>query len=159
MITKSLEEYLKTMYVLRQNMGEIRVTDIASKMKCTKPSVNKALNALKAEALINYEAYGKIEITEEGDKLAKKTLEAYDIVYLFLTEVLDLERETAEADAKNIKATSSDETLTKLAKYVHRVLGLSNLDCNYNINNEKCIDCIKISSRDKINKSEKGNES
>lgn len=152
MITKALEEYLKTMYILKQNIGDIRVTDIANKMQCTKPSVNKALKVLKANNLVNYESYGRIEITEEGNKIAKKTLEAYDIVYLFLTEVLELKKELAETEAKKIKATSSDETLIKLAKYVHRVLGLSNLDCNYDINSEKCIDCIKISSRDKLNK-------
>ena len=35
MISKSLEEYLKTMYVLKKQKGEIRVTDIASKSKWT----------------------------------------------------------------------------------------------------------------------------
>ena len=33
MISKSLEEYLKTMYVLKKQNGNIRVTDIANKMK------------------------------------------------------------------------------------------------------------------------------
>ena len=49
MITKASEEYLKTMYVLKKQNGNIRVTDIANKMNCTKPSVNKALNNLKEE--------------------------------------------------------------------------------------------------------------
>ena len=49
MISKALEEYLKTMYILKQQNGNIRVTDIANKMNCTKPSVNKALNNLKVE--------------------------------------------------------------------------------------------------------------
>ncbi len=47
MISKSLEEYLKTMYVLKKQNGNIRVTDVANKMNCSKPSVNKALNNLK----------------------------------------------------------------------------------------------------------------
>jgi len=47
MISKSLEEYLKTMYILKNQNGNIRVTDIAKKMECTKPSVNKAINNLK----------------------------------------------------------------------------------------------------------------
>ena len=38
MITKASEEYLKTMYVLKKQNGNIRVTDIANKMNCTKPS-------------------------------------------------------------------------------------------------------------------------
>ena len=65
MISKALEEYLKTMYVLKKQNGNIRVTDIAEKMNCSKPSVNKAINNLKTEGLVNYETYGTIEITEE----------------------------------------------------------------------------------------------
>lgn len=143
MITKSLEEYLKTMYVLKNQNGNIRVTDIANKMNCSKPSVNKALNNLKEEKLINYETYGTIELTEEGENLAKKILEAYDIVYVFLNEVLNLKGEQAKKEAEKIKSVIDDETTNKLAKYVHKVLGLRNLDCNYDINQEKCRCCIK----------------
>ena len=84
MISRSLEEYLKTMYVLNKQNGNIRVTDIANKMDCSKPSVNKPLNNLKEEKLIKYETYGTIELTKQGESLAQKILEAYDIVYLFL---------------------------------------------------------------------------
>ena len=52
MISKSSEEYLKTMYILKQQNGKYRVTDIAKKMNCTKPSVNKAINNLKDNGLI-----------------------------------------------------------------------------------------------------------
>ena len=36
--------------------------------------------------MLNYESYGTIELTQEGENLAKKILEAYDIVYLFLKD-------------------------------------------------------------------------
>lgn len=143
MISKSSEEYLKTMYVLKKQNGNIRVTDIAKRMNCTKPSVNKAINNLKKSGLLNYESYGTIELTEEGENLAKKILEAYDIVYLFLKDVLDLKDEEAKQEAEKIKTTITDNTINKLAKYVHKVLGLSNLDCNYDINQEKCRSCVK----------------
>ena len=61
MISKSSEEYLKTMYILKQQNGNIRVTDIAKKMNCTKPSVNKAIYNLKDSGLLNYESYGTID--------------------------------------------------------------------------------------------------
>ena len=143
MISKALEEYLKTMYVLKKQNGNIRVTDIAKKMECTKPSVNKAINNLKEEKLVNYETYGIIELTEEGENLAKKILEAYDIVYVFLKEVLNLDEEQATAEAEKIKSVIADNTVNNLAKYIHEVLGLSSLNCNYDINKEKCRSCIK----------------
>ena len=143
MISKSQEEYLKTMYVLQKQNGNIRVTDIANKMNCTKPSVNKALNNLKEEKLIKYETYGTIELTKQGESLAQKILEAYDIVYLFLKDVLGLEKEIAKCEADKIKLVVEDNTLNSLAKYVHKVLDLKDLDCCYDLNKEECRSCKK----------------
>ncbi|MCI8443737.1 MAG: metal-dependent transcriptional regulator [Clostridia bacterium] len=140
MVSKALEEYLKTMYVLKKQNGKIRVTDVAKKMNCSKASVNKALYSLKDNQLVNYQSYGTIELTQEGENLAKKVLEAYDIVYLFLKEVLNLEQEV-EREAEKIKSAITDTTINQLAKYVHEVLGLSSLDCDYDINKERCRCC------------------
>lgn len=150
MISKSLEEYLKTIYVLKKQTDEVRVTDIALKMNCTKPSVNKALHNLKDNGYINYEAYGEIELTKAGEEHAKKILEAYDIVYLFLKEVLNLEATKARSEADKMKLSMSDETLNELKKYVHKVLDLSDLNCAYNLNNELCRRCPKATSVSKI---------
>ena len=138
MISKSLEEYLKTMYILQMKVKEIRVTDVANHMNVSKPSVNKAINNLKEKGLINYETYGKIELTTSGKDLAKKVLEAYDIVYVFLKDVVGLHEEKAKVEAEKIKSTMEDNTINKLAKYVHKVLNLSNLDCDYDIAKERC---------------------
>ena len=143
MISKSLEEYLKTIYIIERQNEKARVTDIAEKMYCTKASVNKSLKMLKEEKLVLYESYSDITLTEEGIKLAKKILEANDIVYLFLTEILKEKKEEAEIEAKKIKMAMSDYTLNKLARYLHNELGLYSLDCGYDINNERCIDCAR----------------
>lgn len=147
MISKALEEYLKTMYVLKKQKGNIRVTDIANKMNCSKASVNKALNNLKEEKFINYETYGTIDLTANGENLAKKILEAYDIVYIFLKDVLNLDEKQAEDEAEKLKSAITDETINKLAKYVHKVLGLNSLDCNYDINKEKCRNCLRRTNK------------
>lgn len=146
MISKSLEEYLKTMYVLNKKTGRVRVTDVAEKMNCTKASVNKAVKNLKENNLVNFETYGTIELTEEGINLAKKVLEVYDITFLFLKEVLNLDEESSKEEAEKIKSVIKDETVNKLAKYVHKVLDLNNLDCNYDINKPKCIECMRRTS-------------
>lgn len=155
MISKSLEEYLKTMYVLKKQNGNVRVTDIAKKMNCTKPSVNKALYNLKDNGLVNYESYGTIELTKRGENLAKKILETYDIVYLFLKDVLNLKSEEAEKEAEKIKLAIADETTNELAKYVHKVLELDKLDCGYDINEERCRCCARSLSRKQV-ESKKG---
>lgn len=146
MISKSLEEYLKTIYILKKQNGNIRVTDVANKMNCTKPSVNKAIHNLKDNGMLNYESYGTVELTEAGENLAKKILEAYDIVYLFLKDVINLEEEEAEKEAEKIKLAITDNTINKLAKYVHKVLDLDKLDCDYDINKERCRSCVRRKS-------------
>lgn len=143
MISKSLEDYLKTIYILKKQGEEIKVTNIAKKMNFSKPSVNKAINNLKNNGLVNYEVYGEIELTFKGEELAKKILEAYDIVYLFLKDVLNLEVEEAEKEAEKIKLAITDKTINQLAKYVHKVLDLNDLDCDYDVNKEKCRCCAR----------------
>lgn len=150
MISKSLEEYLKTMYILKKQNGDIRVTDIANKMNYSKPSVNKAINNLKDNNLINYESYGTIELTNSGENLAKKILEAYDIVYVFFKDVLELEKDVAEKEAEKIKSVLSDSTINSLARYVHKVLDFNNLDCGYDINKEKCRCCSRNAIKGKV---------
>lgn len=151
MISKALEEYIKTMYILEKQTGEIRVTDIAAKMNCSKASVTKALNNLKDKNLIKYEAYGKIELSKDAIEIAQKVLEAYDIVYLFFNEVLDMKSEKAKEEAEKLKSVISDEALNQLAKYVHNTLDLTSLNCNYDINQGKCRECIKRTKVKNIN--------
>ena len=141
MISKSQEDYLKAMYVLKMKNGEIRVTDIAEYMEISKPSVTKAINNMKEIALVNSKTYGKIELTQKGIDIAKKVLEAYDISYVFLKEVLGLTEEKAKKEAEKLKLTMEDETLNSLAKYVHKVLNLNDLNCNYDIAQERCRSC------------------
>lgn len=147
MISKSLEEYLKTMYILNKQNGRVRVTDVAEKMNCTKASVNKAVHNLKDNGLLNYETYGAIELTQNGEDLAKKILETYDIIFLFLKDVLNLKAEDAQKEAEKIKSVITDETTNKLAKYVHKVLDLSDLDCDFDVNREKCRNCARRTTK------------
>ena len=149
MITSSLEEYLKTIYVLKNTKGEVRVTDISKKLKCSKPSVNRALNCLKNEGLILYETYGDIDITDEGISVAKSTIKRYDILKLFLTEILGVDKELAQDEATKMKHSISENTITKLENYIVKVLNLEDLNCNFDLTRNACQNCVKI--KNKIN--------
>ena len=142
-LSNSQEEYLKTIYILKNTKNEIRVTEIANKLSKTKASVNSAINSLKQIGLINYEPYGEIELTDEGEKFAQKIIEANDIVKLFLKEIIGATETNAEEEAKAIKTVLSDDTINKIAKYTHKELGLTSLECGYDINNQRCITCAR----------------
>lgn len=142
-LTQVQEEYLKIMYILGQTKNEIRVTDIAERLDKSKASVNAAINTLKNEGVLEYEPYGKIELTDIGKKAAKKIVEANDIVKLFLTEILGVKEEVAEAEASKMKSALCDDSINKLARYTYKTLGLVDLNCGYDINNDKCVECLK----------------
>ena len=142
MISKSSEEYLKTIYVLMKQKGEVRVTDIANKMNCSKPTVTKQLNILSNNKLIEYESYGEIKLTEEGINLAKKVLADYDILYLLLHDVIGIEDNISKEDAVKINSVISSESLNKISSYLYDALDFNKLNCNFNIRNESCRDCI-----------------
>ena len=149
MITNSLEEYLKTIYILKNTEKQIRVTDISKKLNFSKPSVNRALNCLKDEGLILYEAYKNIEMTEKGIEGAKAIVKKQDILKLFLTQVLGVDEETAGVEATNMKHAISEDTTSKLENYIIKTLGLVDLKCNYDLANNKCQNCIKIKGKSK----------
>ena len=85
----------------------------------------------------NYEKVADKEVID----LAKKILEAYDIVYVFLTEILEIPKEDAQEEAIKVKSVLNDKTLNSLTKYVHKILGIYELNCDYDINKEKCRNC------------------
>lgn len=156
-LTDSQEEYLKTIYMLEKSKPKIRVTDIANRLKITKPSVNKAIKNLKDLGLICYEAYGDISLTYEAEEKAKQIIKRQDILEMFLVEVLEINRKQASEEAKAMKHAISETTIQKLDQYITQALNLEELECGYDSNNEKCRKCIKLTfkNRNKNIKEEK----
>lgn len=66
---------------------------------------------------------------------------------MFLRDVLGIESNEAEREAEKIKLSINDNTINKLAKYVHKVLDLNDLNCDYDINKEKCRSCARRTNR------------
>lgn len=149
-LTNSQEEYLKTIYLLEKNNNKVRVTDIAQKLKITKPSVNRAIKTLRDMGLIEYEVYGDIAFTYEGEEIAKDIIKKYDIIKMFLTDILEIEERQAEEEAKSMKYAISENTAKKLEDYISKIMNLGDLDCDYDENNPKCRDCVKITAKNRL---------
>ena len=149
-LTNSQEEYLKTIYLLSKNNEKVRVTDIAKKLKITKPSVNKGVNNLKEIGLLEYEAYREIVLTKKGIELAENIIKKQDILEMFLVNVLEIEKKQAIEEAKTLKHAISEKTAQKLKQYITEVLHLEELECGYDINNEKCRNCLRVTAKNRI---------
>ena len=119
-LSASLEDYLKEIYLLNLEGQEVRVTDIARSLGISKPSVNRAMNTLKELQLLEHEHYGKIILTESGSDMAKNILDTNKIIYRFLTEILDVDEQTAIAEADLMEHDISKGTRKKLKKFIKK---------------------------------------
>ncbi len=151
-LTNSQEEYLKVIYILEKSTGKSRVTDIAKKLKITKPSVNRAIKSLRDLDLIEYEVYGEINLTYKGEEIAKEIIKKHDIIKMFLVDILEVDEKDAEEEAKSMKYAMSPDTTKKLEKYISKIMDLGDLDCEYDKNNPKCQSCIKVTIKNRLSK-------
>lgn len=113
---ESLEDYLETLLILEQS-GKIRCVDVASRMKVSKPSVNKAMNVLKEKGYVLQESYGDIHLTEEGRTIAENVYHRHNTISSFLKDVLGVTPAIADEDACHIEHIISDETFSKMEQF------------------------------------------
>jgi DtxR family Mn-dependent transcriptional regulator len=112
-MTQSLEDYLEMVSFLSDE-GEVRVTDIAARLKVSKPSVLTALKSLEEQGLLEHERYRTVSLTAKGTLQATEIRERHYFLTAFLQDVLGVNAETAEEDACKMEHILSDETLKKM---------------------------------------------
>lgn len=117
-LTNSMEDYLEAISILSEKKKYVRVRDIAKHMKVKMPSVTGALKSLTKRSLVNHEKYEYVELTEQGMGIAQEVRRRHNTVLKFLTEVLNLDSETAERDACGIEHAVSATTLDRLLKMI-----------------------------------------
>lgn len=119
-LTPSLEDYLEIIYTLKKNNESVGMTDIAQALSISKPSVNKAVSALKLKGLVFHEKYGKIDLTEKGENIAKSIYKKHRVLSKFLSEALGLDSKTAEIDACKIEHILSHKTISGIEKFLSK---------------------------------------
>ncbi|MDR0312222.1 MAG: metal-dependent transcriptional regulator [Treponema sp.] len=117
MMTESLENYLETISFLSDD-GEVRVTDIASRLRVRKPSVLTALKNLEEQGLLEHQRYGTVFLTAKGKIEAQAIRDRHQFLTSFLRDLLGVAPETAEADACKMEHLLSKETMQKMKNFV-----------------------------------------
>jgi DtxR family Mn-dependent transcriptional regulator len=125
-MTQSLEDYLEMVSFLADE-GEVRVTDIASRLGVSKPSVLTALKNLEEQGLLEHERYKTVTLTKKGGLLAGEIKDRHYFLTAFLRDILGVNAETSEKDACKMEHLLSEETLVKMRALtkskVKKVLG------------------------------------
>ncbi|OHD56422.1 MAG: hypothetical protein A2Y33_15645 [Spirochaetes bacterium GWF1_51_8] len=117
-MTKSMEDYLETVYLIIRDNKVARVKDVAERLGVKKPSVITALKELESRKLIVHEKYGYIDLTDNGSKEASLIYSRHVLLKSFLTELLGVPEEVAENEACSMEHVLSPETFVRLEGFI-----------------------------------------
>jgi DtxR family Mn-dependent transcriptional regulator len=120
--TASREDYLEAIAELSEVETGVRVTQISNRLGVKKPSVTAALHKLSEDGLVKHKRYGLVELTREGRMIAEGVMRRHEVLFRFLSEVLDIDGEIAQEDACRMEHSLSPTSLEKLAKFVEFVM-------------------------------------
>jgi DtxR family Mn-dependent transcriptional regulator len=117
-LTSVMEDYLEAIFDLDQEKKFIRVKDIAKRMDVKMPTVSSMLKTLNGRGLVNYEKYEYVELTKDGEDVGKEIRRRHEVFLKFLTEILEIEFDIANAEACKMEHTLSSATLDRLTGFV-----------------------------------------
>jgi len=118
-LTPANEDYLEAILILENRGEKVKSVEIAKFLNVSKPGVNKAMNILKANNLIEKDDYSDIYLTKKGRNLAEQIYSRHTLINRFL-RLLGVSSEVAEVDCCKIEHILSEETLEKIKSFVQK---------------------------------------
>ena len=116
-IQESAENYLETILVLKNRLGQVRSIDIVNELSFAKPSVSVAMKNLRTNGYIQMDKDGYITLLDKGFSIAQKIYERHTFLTKWLTN-LGVDPEVAAKDACRIEHVISSESFEKLKEHM-----------------------------------------
>ncbi len=110
---ESAENYLETILILKNRLGEVRSVDIATEMGFSKPSVSVAMKHFRENGYITVDGAGHIHLTDAGLEIAERIYERH-LVLSRLLVAIGVSEQTAREDACRIEHDISIETFDRI---------------------------------------------
>jgi len=117
-LSATLEDYLGVVLRFQRAKRFARVSDIASALGVAKSAVTAALQSLASKALINYQPYEPVTLTEEGEQQAEEILVRHRIILDFLKDVLAIDPKEPEPIACEMEHTINAVALEKFVCFL-----------------------------------------
>ncbi|NOT36565.1 MAG: metal-dependent transcriptional regulator [Saprospiraceae bacterium] len=120
LLSHTEENYLKTLIklVLENANSEAGTNELASHLAVKPATANDMLKKLKEKGLVSYEKYGKINLTNQGTKIALEIIRKHRIWETFLYEKLDFSWDEVHDVAEQLEHIKSDKLIDKLEKFL-----------------------------------------
>ena len=114
---KSSEDYLETILLLKEKLGEVRSIDIVNETGYTKPSISVAMKKLREQEYILMDSKGYISLTQKGRDLAENIYTKHRYLKQFFLEI-GVDEENATEDACKIEHVISSESFAAIKKHI-----------------------------------------
>lgn len=118
MNTLAEENYLKSIYHLSLNAGNVSTNQIAASLNTKAASVSDMLKKLADKALINYAKYQGVTLTPTGEKIAVNIVRKHRLWEYFLVEKLNFRWDEVHEMAEEMEHISSKELIDRLDQFM-----------------------------------------
>ncbi|WAA11078.1 transcriptional regulator MntR [Fervidibacillus albus] len=117
MPTPSMEDYIEQIYLLIENKGYARVSDIAEALSVHPSSVTKMVQKLDKNNYLVYEKYRGLVLTKEGKKMGKRLVMRHLLLEQFL-EMIGVDDENIYKDVEGIEHHLSWDAIDRIGDLV-----------------------------------------
>src|SRR2546421_7014137 len=87
-LTRSVEDYLKSVFHLTSQGGFATTSDIAEMLEVAPPSVSGMMKRLSETGLIEHVPYRGVQLTAQGRRAALRMIRRHRVLELYLTQHL-----------------------------------------------------------------------
>ncbi|WEG14301.1 transcriptional regulator MntR [Pullulanibacillus sp. KACC 23026] len=115
--TPSMEDYIERIYLLIEDKGYARVSDIAEALEVHPSSVTKMVQRLDKDQYLVYEKYRGLVLTPKGKKLGKRLVFRHELLEDFL-KVIGVKPETIYSDVEGIEHHLSWDAIDRIGDLV-----------------------------------------
>ena len=106
-VTVAEEEYLQTMYWLREARLPITAANIARAMQLSAPTVHEMVGRLEADGYVRRSADKSLDFTESGHEHAAGIVKRHRLIERFLTDVLGIPWDEVHEEAERLEHAMS----------------------------------------------------
>jgi len=117
-LSVNLEDYLETIFNLIETGKRAQVSEIADTMGVSRPSVTQIIAKLSELGYVEHEPYRDVTLTPKGIRVAKCIARKHLLFRVFLTDILRVSSETAEAEACKLEHAIGTQTTERFAAFV-----------------------------------------
>lgn len=108
------ENYLKAMFTLTNEKGEVNVNDLSKHLNIKMPTVTSMMKKLAAKELVDYQSYKPLRLTESGKKEAALIIRKHRLTEMFLVEKMGFGWESVHEIAEQVEHVKSPEFFDKM---------------------------------------------